>query len=301
MGESSIAKVVKDLSRRGVRGCIVYDAAEPDNLLSTCLPPLEWGMLVVTPPETKIYGHWASGRRAARIVMDCPDESDAEAMCAWMKRDQPVQQQAECWGEVRGQMDAAGPLLRDIFGKRHCTARIEKCHSVGAGTNSSRSRCYFGFGISKTWDDNTALECVAKIVRVRGERNGESPFNAPISAHLGSKILCSLAKLMRPNDLILIVWRLKDYLISENFGKCSVFAFLNGVFLAAIRRKLKELRPPTRRLPHRCALEVYSQERPTRHYFLPPLEHVSERIDVERGVLYITEVEGFPLEDAFSS
>ncbi|EKG02384.1 retrotransposon hot spot (RHS) protein, putative [Trypanosoma cruzi] len=88
MGESSIAKVVKDLSRRGVRECIVYDAAEKDNCLSPCLP-LEWGMLVVTPPETKIYGHWASERRAARIVVDCPDESDAEAMCAWMKRDQP--------------------------------------------------------------------------------------------------------------------------------------------------------------------------------------------------------------------
>ncbi|ESS55478.1 retrotransposon hot spot (RHS) protein [Trypanosoma cruzi Dm28c] len=88
LGESSIAKAVKDLFRRGVRECIVYDAAEKDNRLSTCLLPLEWGMLVVTP-ETKIYGHWASERRAARIVADCPDESDAEAMCVWMWRDQP--------------------------------------------------------------------------------------------------------------------------------------------------------------------------------------------------------------------
>ncbi|PWU88797.1 putative retrotransposon hot spot (RHS) protein [Trypanosoma cruzi] len=87
MGESGIVKVVKRLSRRGVRECIVYDAAETANCLSPCLP-LEWGMLV-TPPETKIYGHWASERRAARIVVDCPDESDAKAMCAWMKRDQP--------------------------------------------------------------------------------------------------------------------------------------------------------------------------------------------------------------------
>ncbi|PWV07058.1 putative retrotransposon hot spot (RHS) protein [Trypanosoma cruzi] len=95
MGESSIVKVVKGLSRRGVKGCIVYDAAETDNRLSTCLPPLEWGMLVVTPPEAKIHGHWASERRAARIVMTFPDESDAKAMCDWMWRDQPVQQQAE--------------------------------------------------------------------------------------------------------------------------------------------------------------------------------------------------------------
>ncbi|PWU83586.1 putative retrotransposon hot spot (RHS) protein [Trypanosoma cruzi] len=149
------------------------------------------------------------------------------------------------------------------------------------------------------WVVNTALEYVAKIFRVRGERNGESPFNAPISAHLGSEILCSLAKLVRPNDLILIVWRLKDYLISENFGKCSVFAFLNGTFVAAIGRKLKERKPPTRRQSHRCALEVYSQERPARHHFLPSMEYRYEKIDVECGVLHVTEVENFPLVDGF--
>ncbi|RNC59211.1 retrotransposon hot spot (RHS) protein [Trypanosoma cruzi] len=83
VGESSIVKVVKGPSWCGVRGHIVYDVAETDNRLSTCLLPLEWGMLVAIPPERKICGHWASEGRAARIVMSCPDESDAEAMCVW--------------------------------------------------------------------------------------------------------------------------------------------------------------------------------------------------------------------------
>ncbi|PWU88523.1 putative retrotransposon hot spot (RHS) protein [Trypanosoma cruzi] len=60
LGESSIAKAVKDLFRRGVRECIVYDAAEKDNRLSTCLLPLEWGMLVVTPRDKNI---WTLGER----------------------------------------------------------------------------------------------------------------------------------------------------------------------------------------------------------------------------------------------
>ncbi|EKF29367.1 retrotransposon hot spot (RHS) protein, putative, partial [Trypanosoma cruzi marinkellei] len=188
---------------------------------------------------------------------------------------------------------------RYIFGKRHYNARIEKCHSVGDGTNSLRSKCYFGFGISEMWDDNTALEYLVKLVRVGGERNGDSPFSAPISAHLGSKILFRFAKLTRPNGFISIVWSLKDDIMSENFGKCSVFAFLNGAFVATIRRKLKEPRPPTRSQPHRCALEVYSQERSTRHVFLPLMEHRYEKIAVECGVLYITEVDNFPLVDAF--
>ncbi|PWU92828.1 putative retrotransposon hot spot (RHS) protein [Trypanosoma cruzi] len=196
-------------------------------------------------------------------------------------------------------MDEVGPLFCYIFGKRHYNARIEKCHSAVEMTNSPRSEYYFGFGMSRMWDDNTALECLAKIVRVRGERNGESPFNAPISTHLGGKILCRLAKLMWPNDFNLLVSRLRDYLISENFGKRAVFAFLNGSFVGAVRLKLKELRPPARRQPHRCALEVYSQERPARHYFLPSMEYRYEKIDVECGVLYIPEVASSPLEDAF--
>ncbi|EKG00413.1 retrotransposon hot spot (RHS) protein, putative [Trypanosoma cruzi] len=96
----------------------------------------------------------------------------------------------------------------------------------------------------------------------------------------------------------LISW-LTDYLISENFGRSTVFAFLNGSFVSTIERRLRELRPSPQRQSHRCALAVYSQERSTRHHVLPPLEHFSERIDVECGVLYVTEVENFPLVDGF--
>ncbi|PWU88225.1 putative retrotransposon hot spot protein (RHS,) [Trypanosoma cruzi] len=42
-------------------------------------------------------------------------------------------------------------------------------------------------------------------------------------------------------------------------------------------RKLKELRPPTRRPSHRCAPEVHSQEGPTSHYFLPSAEHIGKK------------------------
>ncbi|RNF02560.1 retrotransposon hot spot (RHS) protein, partial [Trypanosoma cruzi] len=64
-------------------------------------------------------------------------------------------------------------------------------------------------------------------------------------------------------------------------------------------RRLRELRPSPQLQSHRCALAVYSRERSTRHHVLPPLEHFSERIYVECGVLYVTEVENFPLVDGF--
>ncbi|RNF02559.1 retrotransposon hot spot (RHS) protein, partial [Trypanosoma cruzi] len=145
------------------------------------------------------------------------------------------------------------------------------------------------------WDDNTELEYVAKFFRVRGKTGGsEILFNAPLSAHLGNKTLFKSAKLMQQHDFNFLISWLTDYLISENFGRCTVFAFLNRSFVSAIERRLRELRPSPQLQSHRCALAVYSRERSTRHHVLPPLEHFSERIYVECGVLYVTEVENFP-------
>ncbi|ESS62183.1 retrotransposon hot spot (RHS) protein [Trypanosoma cruzi Dm28c] len=104
---------------------------------------------------------------------------------------------------------------------------------------------------------------------------------------------------MQQVDFNFLISGLTDYLISENFGRCTVFAFLNGSFVSAIERRLRELRPSPQLQSHRCALAVYSRERSTRHHVLPPLEHFSERIDVDHWVLYVTEVENFPLVDGF--
>ncbi|EKF99658.1 retrotransposon hot spot (RHS) protein, putative [Trypanosoma cruzi] len=123
--------------------------------------------------------------------------------------------------------------------------------------------------------------------------------SVPVSAHLGNKTLFNLAKLLQQVDFNFLISWLTDCLMHANFGRSTVFAFLNVSFVSGIERRPRELRPSPQRRSHRCALEVYSQERSTRHHVLPPLEHFSERIDVECGVLYVTEVENFPLADGF--
>ncbi|EKF35340.1 retrotransposon hot spot (RHS) protein, putative [Trypanosoma cruzi marinkellei] len=296
---SSMIQGVTDLSRRGMKGYIIYDVGGRLDIPSPCLPVGGWGMLVVAMPETTSYIHWASEKRAARIIMNCPDESDVKAMCVWRGRNQPPQQQAEYWREVKGRVDKLGPILRYIFEERSSLDWIGKCHRVVDQTSHRETKFYFGFGTSKLWKRNAALEYLARVVRVRGECNGESPFNAPITAHLAIKTLCTLEELMTQAEFNLFVLRIRDYLIYANFGKCAVFAFLNGAFMTAIRRNLKELKPPTRRQAHRCAPEVYSQEGPTRHYFLPSVEHRGTMTGINYWVLYIPEDEDFPLLDAF--
>ncbi|PWV05622.1 putative retrotransposon hot spot protein (RHS) [Trypanosoma cruzi] len=94
MDMSMMIKAVKELSRRGMKGYIIYDVGGRLDIPSPFLPPGGWGMLVVAMPETTSYVHWANEKRAVRIIMNCPDESDVKAMCVWMKRNQPPPQQA---------------------------------------------------------------------------------------------------------------------------------------------------------------------------------------------------------------
>ncbi|EAN93643.1 putative retrotransposon hot spot (RHS) protein [Trypanosoma cruzi] len=300
MGDSSNASFVGSLSDRGVKGYIIYDVAEPDDAPSDDLPPRGWGMVLVSPPLERNYKEWVKRRGATTIVMDCPEESDVKAMCVWMRRHQPVREQAEYWQVVKSHMDEVGPIPRYIFDERKYDNWVQRCHKTVDEATSSVIAQYSGLGRDVSWDRTKVLYWLARVVRVRGKTGGsEFIFNLPVSAHLGNKTLFKSAKFMQQLDFNLLISWLRDYLISENFGRCTVFAFLNGSFVSAIERGLRELSPSPQRQSHRRALAVYSQERSTRHHVLPPLEHFSERIDLECGVLYVTEVENFPLVDAF--
>ncbi|KAF5222030.1 hypothetical protein ECC02_005011 [Trypanosoma cruzi] len=300
MGESSNKSVVRSLSDRGMKGYIIYDVAEPDDEPSSDLPPRGWGMVLVSPPFEGNYKEWVKRSGATKIVMNCPGESDVKAMCVWMRRHQPVREQAEYWHVVKGQMDEVGPIPRYVFDERKYYNWVQRCHKTVDEATSSVILQYTGLGCVGSRDRMKAFYWLARVVRVRGEEFGYGFFfNLPVSAHLGNKTLFKSAKLMQQHYFNLLISGLTDYLISENFGRCTVFAFLNGSFVRAIECRLRELRPSPQRQSHRCALAVYSQERSARHHVLPPLEHFSERIDVECGVLYVTEVENFPLLDAF--
>ncbi|RNF12047.1 putative retrotransposon hot spot (RHS) protein [Trypanosoma cruzi] len=299
-GDPSNASFVTSLSDRGMKGYIIHDLAEPDDAPFGDLPPSGWGMVLLSLPFESNYKEWVKRRDAREIVMNCPGESDVKAMCVWMRRHQPVREQAEYWKVVKSQMDEVGPIPRYIFDERKYDNWVQRCHkTVDEATSSVILQC-IGLGCGRFWDRMKVLYWLARVVRVRDEEFGFEFFsNLPVSAHLGNKTLFKSAKLMQQHDFNLLISGLTDYLISENFGRSTVFAFLNESFVCAIERRPRELRPSPQRQSHRCALAVYSRERSTSHHVLPPLEHFSERIDVECGVLYVTEVENFPLVDGF--
>ncbi|PWU92304.1 putative retrotransposon hot spot (RHS) protein [Trypanosoma cruzi] len=300
MDDPRIEDVVNIFSLRGMKGYIIHYLAEPDDAPSDDLPPRGWGMVLVSPPFERNYKEWMKRRDATEMVMNCPGESDVKAMCVWMRRHQPVREQAEYWQVVKGQMDEVGPIPRYIFDGRKYNNWVQRCHKTVDEATSSVLLQYSGLGRGGSWDCTKVLYWLARVVRVRGRDSSCEFFsNLPVSAHLGNKTLFKSAKLMQQRDFNFLISGLKDYLISENFGRCTVFAFLNGSFVSAIERRPRELRPSPQRRSHRCALKEHSDKSFTRKEVLPPPERLSNPVAMDHWVLYEPKVQNFPLVDAF--
>ncbi|PWU90303.1 putative retrotransposon hot spot protein (RHS) [Trypanosoma cruzi] len=63
-------------------------------------PTSGWGMIAVSFPKVTSYDEWAKQLQAARVIVNCLDEVDVKAMCAWITRDETKEKQAKYWKEV---------------------------------------------------------------------------------------------------------------------------------------------------------------------------------------------------------
>ncbi|RNF09743.1 retrotransposon hot spot (RHS) protein [Trypanosoma cruzi] len=99
---NKISKNVLDgLRQSGMKGYIIYDVAKKGTPPDTGFAPSSgWGMIVVSSPKVSNYDEWETQVKASRIIMNCPDETDVKAMCAWMKRGLDKDKQAEYWKMV---------------------------------------------------------------------------------------------------------------------------------------------------------------------------------------------------------
>ncbi|PWU89347.1 putative retrotransposon hot spot (RHS) protein [Trypanosoma cruzi] len=299
MDDPRIDDVVNIFSLRGVRGYCIYDATLACRQLPAGLPCRGWGMIVVTPPNKNEYERWTKKMDATAIVTNCPEENDVRAMCIWMKRNRPPQEQAEYWKEVRGRMNNVGPILRSIFSKQAYDDRIKACQQAVDGSAASELERNLGIGCCYSSNDSDLSRKLVRVVRVRRGNNIELPLNVLISPHLERETLSRLENEMKQSDFIFFVLRFWDYVPPYIIEKYAVSAFLNEDFLRAIRLKLKEMRPPGRREPHSCALKEHSNKSFTRKEVLLPPERLSNPVAVDHWVLYEPKVKNFPLVDGF--
>ncbi|PWU86976.1 putative retrotransposon hot spot protein (RHS,) [Trypanosoma cruzi] len=151
-------------------------------------PTSGWGMIVVPFPKVTNYDEWEKQLKASRVIMNCPDEKEVKAMCAWMKRGLDKDEQAEYWKMVEKHMEKVGPIPRHIFDEKIYIDRLGAVNGAFLAIKPTDFGKNFTLGGEEKWYSEDPCHKLVKIVRARTEEGAEVFLNAPISFCLGRRI-----------------------------------------------------------------------------------------------------------------
>ncbi|PWU92153.1 putative retrotransposon hot spot protein (RHS,) [Trypanosoma cruzi] len=187
---NKISKIVlRDLWKRGMKWYIIYDVARKGTPPDTGFAPSTgWGMIVVPFPKVSNYDEWEKQLKASRVIMNCPDEKEVKAMCAWMKRGLDKDEQAGYWKEVKERMKKVGPIPRHIFDEKIYIDRLGAVDGAFLAIKPTDFGKNFTMGGEEKWYSEDPCHKLVKIVRARTEEGAEVFLNAPISFCLGRRI-----------------------------------------------------------------------------------------------------------------
>ncbi|RNC42695.1 retrotransposon hot spot (RHS) protein, partial [Trypanosoma cruzi] len=187
VGSQTSRNVLRDLEHLNMKGYVIYDVTEK-GMPASCFAPYGWGMIVLSSPNVRNYAKWETQVRAERIIMNCPDEMDVKAMCAWINRDGIAEKQAEYWKMVEERMDKVGPIPRHIFDANKFIAHSAAIEDALDGIKSRDGEKHFTHGGVRLWYSENPSQKLVRVVRGRGEVGAEVFLNAPISFCLGRRI-----------------------------------------------------------------------------------------------------------------
>ncbi|PBJ77382.1 retrotransposon hot spot (RHS) protein [Trypanosoma cruzi cruzi] len=292
--------VLYGLRQCGMKGYIIYDVARQGTPPDTGLAPSSgWGMIVVSSPNVDNYDGWEEQVKASRIIMNCPDEKDVKAMCAWIKRGLEPDKQAEYWKMVEKHMDKVGPIPRYIFDEKIYIDRLGAVDAALLGIKPTDVEEYFTMRGSRLWYSEDPSQKLVKVVREITEEGAEVFFNASICDDIGFRIAERLEKKMKAKDLLLLILRSRGALVSRALEQLGLRVFMYGELVSALVEELNELRSSERNEAQDSVLTLNHQGHPTRTVGLAGLEDGVTRTPMEYGVLYLPKVENFPLVDGF--
>ncbi|ESS63366.1 retrotransposon hot spot (RHS) protein [Trypanosoma cruzi Dm28c] len=168
---------------------IIYDVSKEGTPPPRHFAPTSgWGMIAVSFPRVTSYDERAKQLQAARIIVNCPDEVDVKAMCAWITRDEAKEKQAECWKEVKKHMYLLGPIPRHVFDEEAFTERCGAVKFALQSINEGTVKEHFSRGGESPWYSEDPSHKPVKVVR-EVYAGGVILFNAPISACLEERSL----------------------------------------------------------------------------------------------------------------
>ncbi|KAF5215099.1 hypothetical protein ECC02_012234 [Trypanosoma cruzi] len=298
--EDQCITALRSLRKHGMKGYIIYDVAKKGTPpLRHFAPSTGWGMIVVSSPKVTNYDEWEKQAKASRIIMNCPDEMDVKAMCAWMKRGVKPDKQAEYWKEVEKHMEKVGPIPRHIFDANEYGKRTQDVMRALRWINIGDQGKYFTLGGEKNWYSEDPSHKLLKIVRVRKDGPFEDFANAPICTYLGVLTLSRLAKVLSLNDILFLVLGMKNVLQSAALERYALNVLLSVEFVTSIVKDLKELKPPSPSEPRSSVLTLNPQGYPTEAAAISELKFIDRPQKLKYRVLYIPTIPTFPLVDGF--
>ncbi|RNE96254.1 retrotransposon hot spot protein (RHS) [Trypanosoma rangeli] len=289
-----------NLARIGMKGYIIIDMArqlqEPSN---DVVPSPEWGIITLSSPHENNLKAWAKQAGAIKIIMNCPDENDMKAMCAWETPNTTDEEQAEYWRRVNMRMDDVGPIPRCIFDDNKYKNRVEEIKDILAGIDASNAKHYGMIGGVEEWPSNDAPHKLVKVVRAIRQRGLEAFVNMPVCFSIGSKLIGRLLEVDEENGIIFRILTYCKVLLPELLERYTLHAFLRRDFVENVMPGLNELPPPGRRRRQRCVLQSNPEKHPSIPVALITLEHTPPRLDAQCGVIYVPNSRNFPLVGAF--
>ncbi|ESS58062.1 retrotransposon hot spot (RHS) protein [Trypanosoma cruzi Dm28c] len=164
--EDMYVSELRSLRGHGRNAYIIYDVAKEGTPPPRHFAPTSgWGMIAVSSPKVTNYDEWAKQLQAARVIVNCPDEVDVKAMCAWMKRDETKEKQAECWKEVKKHMYLLGPIPRHVFDEEAFRERCGAVESALLSINEGTVKEHFSRGGESPWYSEDPSHKLVKVVR----------------------------------------------------------------------------------------------------------------------------------------
>ncbi|RNE94869.1 retrotransposon hot spot (RHS) protein, partial [Trypanosoma rangeli] len=299
-GERNIRRAMINLARTGMKGYIIIDMArqlqEPSN---DFVPSPEWGIIMLSSPNEDNFKAWAKQVGAIEIIMNCPDENDVKAMCAWGTRNTTEEEQAEYWRSMYMRMHDVGPIPRCIFNDNKYRKRVRDANNVLEGIDASNAKHYKRVGGKEMCPSNDASHKLVKVVRLITQGDVEEFVNMPACFSIGSELIAKLLEVDEKNDIFFRLSKNYKVLFPELLEQHTLHAFLSRVFVENMMLCLKELPPPGPRQRQRCVLQSNPEKHPSRPVALIALGHTPPRLDAQYEVLYLPNSRNFPLVDGF--
>ncbi|RNF06705.1 putative retrotransposon hot spot (RHS) protein [Trypanosoma cruzi] len=202
VGSKASRSVVSSLSQCGMKGYIIYDAPTNEAQLPISFtPPTGWGTTVLASPKVRDIYEFLRQRDSRRIIMNCPDEMDVKAMCAWMERDGTPQEQEKYWWMVHRQMLFLGPILRYIFDAKDFSKRYNELDRVLRSIKSWDDAKRITHGGMTAWFTENPFYKLMYVKREKGKLGAEDFKTELLSRHLAGRTASFVIKIIPLNEI----------------------------------------------------------------------------------------------------